>query len=69
MRKWMFVALCAVALVGCQSAEEKCAVARDAALTEWSGYVQALEAARSGALAAHKAARLQLTDEELAEWL
>ncbi|HMI90665.1 MAG TPA: hypothetical protein VK509_04845 [Polyangiales bacterium] len=48
---------------GCESAEQKCAAARGAALGEWNGYVQALEQARDKALATQKSAAVQLRED------
>jgi hypothetical protein len=48
---------------GCESAEQKCAAARGAALSEWNGYVQVLEQAHAKALASQKNAAQQLRED------
>jgi hypothetical protein len=48
-------------LLGCESAEHKCATARSAALDEWNGYVQLLETARAKAAAVQRDSGVKLS--------
>jgi hypothetical protein len=65
MRRDHVVALfCIAALaVGCESAAQKCAKAREAATASWTAYADVLERARMGATAAQKDAQQGLSAE------
>jgi hypothetical protein len=63
---WTRIAAAALGLAfvaGCESAEQKCANARNAALADWSAYVQTLEQARAKALEVQKTAAIKLSED------
>jgi hypothetical protein len=61
---WLVVAIGCVSLaMGCETAAQKCAKARDAAGVGWAGYVETLEQAHSTASNAQRDAEQKLTVE------
>src|SRR4051812_4437389 len=53
-REVVMLVCLACAATGCETEAQKCAKARDAASAGWTTYVQALEHARAGAVAAQR---------------
>jgi hypothetical protein len=61
MQKLLWVVASCSLLLGCETAEHKCATARSAALDEWSNYVRLLETARAKAAQVQRDSGIKLS--------